>query len=468
MSALYARSLCDIADAIATGELSSVEVTRQQLARIDAKEPELGAFVMVLADEALEEAEQCDRLRIRRNQPGASLGPLHGVPIALKDLLYTKGLVTTGGSKAYHDFVPTEDATVVTRLREAGAVIIGKTKLTEGAFSTHHPEVPHPINPWNANYWTGISSSGSGVAVAAGMAYGATGSDTGGSIRFPSSACGLVGIKPTYGLVSRHNAFPLADSLDHMGPMTRTVADAARMLDVMAGYDPKDATSIKKSAEDYSAAVGEPMAGLRIGVDRTYLESGVEPILASAIRDAIEVLRSCGAQLIEIEMPDATPLTTGWAITTAVECAMAHAEAFDARRKDFGPVLAGLIESGRTIPAQAYAAQERARERFRADLEVVLEAVDMIASPTMLTSPPTWELIDQVTADPKQVSEFLAFTAPTNYSGHPTITLPTGRRTEANLPLGFQLIGRHLGEFDLVRAGSAFENEVGFEHPTEG
>jgi amidase len=462
MSELHTQSLCTIADAIAKGEVSSLEVTRQQLARIEAREPELRAFVTVLADQAIEQAERCDRQRAA----GAPIGALHGVPIALKDLLFTKGIVTTAGSKAYRDFVPDEDATVVTRLRQAGAVFVGKTKLTEGAFSVHHPEVPHPINPWNADHWTGVSSSGSGVAVAAGMAYGATGSDTGGSIRFPCSACGLVGIKPTYGRVSRHGAFPLAESLDHMGPMTRSVADAARMLGAMAGHDPKDPTSIKREVEDYSAGIGRSIAGLRLGVDRAYLETGVDPVVVAALSAAIDVLRTCGARLVDVEMPDAGRLVTGWAVTTAVECAMAHAPYFDARRDDYGPVLANAIETGRTLPAHAYAAQERARERYRADLDRVLESVDMIVSPTMLTAPPTWELINAVIVDPSQVSQFLAFTAPTDYSGHPTITLPTGERTEANVPLGFQLIGRHLGEFDLVRAASAFENEVGFEHPT--
>jgi amidase len=166
-------------------------------------------------------------------------------------------------------------------------------------------------------------------------------------------------------------------------------------------------------------------------------------------------------------MPDGKPLAAGWAITTAVECAMAHARTFEARRKDFGPDLAALIEAGMAMPAQGYAAQERARERFRADLDAVLESVDMIASPTMLVPPLPRELIDQVTADPAQVSQFLAFTAPTDYSGHPTITLPTGKRTDAHLPLAFQLIGRRLGEFDLIRAASTFENVVGFDHPTE-
>ena len=454
-------SLTDVADEIGRGSISAVEVTRHQLDRIDTCEPDLGAFVTVLAEDALAEAEQRDRWRAE----GGAIGPLHGVPIAVKDLLFTKGVPTTAGSPVFRDFVSDEDATVVKRLRDAGAVIIGKTKLTEGAFSVHHPDVAPPINPWNADYWTGVSSSGSGVAVAAGLAYGATGSDTGGSIRFPSSCCGLVGIKPTYGLVSRHGAFALAESLDHMGPMTRTVADAARMLTAMAGHDPMDPTSIRKDREDYASAVDRPVARFRVGIDRSYVENGVDPRVVGAVIDSVDVLRSCGASVVEITLPDVDQLADGWGVTTSVECAMAHAPYFDSRRGDYGPVLSRLIEVGRTVAAQDYAELERARERFRADLDEVFESVDVVVSPVMAAPTPTLVQVAALLAEPDAGGAFVRFTAPYDYSGHPTITLPTSRRAE--VPLGFQLIGRHLGESDLIRAASAYEREVGFTHPIE-
>ena len=217
MTSLHYNSLADTCRRIKSGELSSIQVTEALLARIEALEGELRAFALVTAEEALKAAEAQDRKR----RSGAPLGLLHGVPVAVKDLLQTAGLVTASGTQVMADFVPDQDATVVRRLRDAGAVIIGKTQLTEGAFSTHHPQIDPPRNPWRQDHWPGVSSSGSGVAVAAGLAFGALGSDTGGSIRFPSAACGLVGVKPTYGRVSRHGAFPLAESLDHIGPMTR-------------------------------------------------------------------------------------------------------------------------------------------------------------------------------------------------------------------------------------------------------
>jgi len=206
---------------------------------------------------------------------------------------------------------------------------------------------------------------------------------------------------------------------------------------------------------------------LRIGVDPRELEDGIDPAVAASVRHAIEVLRSCGAEIVDVAMPDGLPLAKGWVVTTAIECALAHAPYFDERRDAYGPALAGLIESGRVLPGQAYANMERARERYRADLDSVLESVDLVASPTTLTPPMTWELMDSVPAEAEAVELFLKFTAPTDYSGHPTITLPTGQRTPENLPLAFQLIGRHLDEATLIRAGDAFEREVGFEHPSD-
>ena len=247
---IHALSLSDVTRRVKSGELTARAVADAMLARIERLQPDLGAYVTVLADRAREQAEALDARRER----GEALGLLHGAPIALKDLLYTKGIPTSCGTTILADWCPEEDATIVARLEAAGAIVLGKVKLTEGAYGQHHPAVEPPKNPWNPERWTGVSSSGSGVAVAAGLAHGAIGTDTGGSIRFPSAACGLVGIKPSYGRVSRHGAFPLADSLDHVGPMTRSVEDAARMLQVMAGHDPKDATSLRAPVPTYAAA----------------------------------------------------------------------------------------------------------------------------------------------------------------------------------------------------------------------
>ena len=223
---IHRLSLSDVTRRVKSGALTAVRVVETMLERVERLDPELGAYVLVLGDRALERAHGLDAAMSRGEAPGS----LQGAPIALKDLLCTRGIATTCGTKVLANWQPDEDATVVQRLEAAGAVVLGKGKLTEGAFSEHHPSVRPPINPWRPDRWTGVSSSGSGVAVAAGLAHGAIGTDTGGSIRFPSAACGLVGIKPTYGRVSRHGVFPLAESLDHVGAMTRTVEDAARML----------------------------------------------------------------------------------------------------------------------------------------------------------------------------------------------------------------------------------------------
>ena len=459
---LHYLSLSDVCRRLKSGEFSAVAVTEAMLARIGRLDPELKAYVTVTGERALAQAEALDARRAQ----GEPLGPLHGVPIALKDLLWTADIVTTCGTRVLADWLPPEDATVVTRLKAAGAVILGKVKLTEGAFSNHHPDVAPPVNPWAAERWTGVSSSGSGVSVAAGLAYGALGSDTGGSIRFPSACCGLVGIKPTYGRVSRHGAFPLAESLDHIGPMTRTVEDAARMLGVMAGQDAKDPTSLPAAVPNYVAETGGGLAGFAVGVDRDYNGAGVAPETVAVVEHALDVLQAAGARIVDIRMPDCADLAEGWGITCGVECALAHAATWPSRQDDYGPDLARLLALGQGAAAMDYARLERARERFRAELDATLSEVQAIAAPCMITPPP---LTDFGTRVPEEgMAPFIQFTAPFDYSGHPTITLPVGL-DGAGVPQAFQLVGPRLGEAALVRMGGAFEAAAGFDaHPSVG
>ena len=270
MTDLHWLSLSEVCRRIKSGELTSNAVTEHTLARIRATESRYRAFVTVMSDAALARAERLDARRAN----GEPLGSATRRADRAEGFVVDARNQTTCGTKVLADWVPDEDATVVTRLKDAGAVILGKVNLTEGAFSDHHPDVDPPRNAWSEKVWPGVSSSGSGVAVAAGLAYGAIGTDTGGSIRFPSAANGFVGIKPTYGRVSRHGAFPLAESLDHIGPMTRSVEDAARMLGVLAGYDPKDPTSSRSAPPNYGAIDRESVRGMRIGIDRAYAETG--------------------------------------------------------------------------------------------------------------------------------------------------------------------------------------------------
>lgn len=457
---IHRLSLSDVIRRVKSGALTAVRVVEAMLDRIERLDPELGAYVLVLGDRALLRAHGLDAAMSRGEAPGS----LQGAPIALKDLLYTRGITTTCGTKVLANWRPEEDATVVQRLEAAGAVVMGKVKLTEGAFSEHHPSVQPPINPWRPDRWTGVSSSGSGVAVAAGLAHGAIGTDTGGSIRFPSAACGLVGIKPTYGRVSRHGVFPLAESLDHVGPMTRTVEDAARMLGAMAGHDPRDPTSLDAPVPVYPASLRDRLDGMRIGVDWDYVTVDTDGSVVDTVRDALAVLTGLGADMIEVAMPDHTMLSDNWVITCGVDCARAHAATYPTRRDEYGPALAGLIETGLNAPSGRYERLEQERSRFRAAFEELLGGVDALIAPCLPTPIPGAER-SRPTDDRGPRERFIRFTAPFDYSGHPSITLPLGTDAEG-MPRAFQLIGPHLGEAGLVGIGGAFESAVGFEYPT--
>ena len=461
MTDLHFLSLSDITRRAKSGELRCVQVVEHMLSRIEALEPATRAYQMVLGERALRRAEELDGRRSR----GEPLGPLHGAPIALKDLLFTKGLPTSSGTKVMSDWCPDYDATVVERLEAAGAVVLGKVKLTEGAYGEHHPELVPPRNPWNPDYWTGVSSSGSGVAVAAGLAHGAIGTDTGGSIRFPSAACGLVGIKPTYGRVSRYGVFPLAESLDHIGPMTRSVEDAARMLQAMAGHDPNDSTSLAAPVPPYPTLRRQDLAGATIGVDWRFVTEGVEASVTEAIRAAMALVRDLGGTVKEVTLPPLNDLARNWAVTCGVECARAHTEWYPSRADDYGPALRGLIELGRRSSAGAYEALERQRAEFRDGLDAMLAQVDALIAPCMTTPTPKVDANGRIprgdTADAENRAEFISFTAPFDYSGHPSITLPL-RLSSGGLPESFQLIGPHLGEGRLIELATALESAAEF------
>ena len=461
MTDLHYASLGAVCARIKSGELSARSVTEQILARIGNLEAELHAYAMVLEDSALERADELDRLR----RDGAPLGALHGVPVAVKDLLFTRGLPTASGTLVMADFVPEVDATVVSRLKAAGAVIIGKTQLTEGAYGVHHPEITAPLNPWQHDRWPGVSSSGSAVAVSAGLCFGAVGSDTGGSIRFPSASCGVVGLKPTYGRVSRYGAFPLAESLDHIGPMTRSVGDAARMLQVMAGSDPQDSSTSSEPVPNYAAEVNESIRDLRIGIDWRYVERGVEQPVVDGVRTAVEILRGQGGVVREVEIPgDYRQLVDRWGVTCALECARAHRSLYPEQKARYGPVLAELIEFGLKVTTADYDALEVVRVRFQRDLDALFGEVDLLVAPSMPYLPPPVEGVLDLSADSDRANG-LTFTAPFDYSGHPTLSVPAGLAGNG-LPLSIQLIGPRLGEGVLIRAGSAYERELGFSgHP---
>jgi amidase len=450
--------LLEVSEKIRSGELSSQAVTEALLARIERHEPRLRSIVMLQADTAIEQARRADA----EIASGFWRGPLHGVPIGVKDLLWTRGLPTTAGMEVLKDFRPPEDATVVDRLKRAGAVMIAKLHMTEAATFDHHPAFPRPVNPWSAAHWTGVSSSGSGVAVAAGFCYGAIGSDTGGSIRMPSAANNLTGVKPTWGRVSRHGLIHLCESLDHLGPMARSTADAAAILQAIAGADPRDPTALAAPVPDYLAQKDGGVRDLVIGVDWAYVADGVAPEVAAAVKAAAEVLEALGARVREIHFPwDGA----GWSETSAMfaaEIAVAHAEHYPAKAERYGARARAMIEGGRALDPLTVAAGYQERDRFRGRLAAVFRDVDLILVPGLGDVLPTWETVQKLFDDMVRISTtLLRFTSPFNLSGTPTISLPGGF-TADGLPIGIQLAGAALAEPMLIRAGEAFQRATAF------
>ncbi|MFP5405230.1 MAG: amidase [Gammaproteobacteria bacterium] len=453
LSNLAFANITDLAQAYRSRELSPVEVTRLSLDRIERLDPALRSFLTVTPEIALEQARKAEAEFGR----GEIRGPMQGVPIGIKDLCETRGVRTTWGTTILSDYVPLSDCTVVRKLFDAGAIMLGKLHMTEGAFSVHHPKLPAPINPWHADHWPGVSSSGSGVATAAGLCYGAIGTDTGGSIRFPSGANGLTGIKPTWGRVSREGVLPLAESLDHLGPMTRSAADAGAMLGAMAGVDPLDPTSLEAPVPDYLAGIDEGIRGLRIGFDPEFVYGVCEADTASVIDDVRRVLADLGATVSEVTMPASTPtMYKDWARYCGVETAIAHAQTYPARAAEYGPVLAGLIDTGINLSALELMRIEHARLAFKGALRKLFQQIDLLLVPVHPFGNPSAAQLDEVFNRPNGIDDVLRFTAPFDMSGSPTITLPGGF-TRDGLPIGFQLVARHLEEGLLVRAGHAYQ-----------
>jgi amidase len=433
-------------------EVSSVALTRTMLSRIAALDPALHAYATVTADLAMAQAARADA----EIAAGTQRGPLHGVPIAVKDLCYTAGIPTAGGMVIHQGFRPAHDATVVTRLAAAGAVLLGKLQLTEGAFGAHHPEVVRPVNPWNAAGWTGVSSSGSGVATAAGLCFGSLGTDTGGSIRFPATANGVTGLKPTWGRVSRYGVFELAGSLDHIGPITRSAFDAAAMLGAIAGVDPNDPTASPESVPDYVSTIEDGVPGIRIGIDRALISGGAEDAVVHVVESAAKELEVLGARIVPVNVPSLVTVPDTWRSACAVEAAVAHEATFPAQADRYGPVLRGLLERGRALDGQAVAKCWTARLLFRGALISLMRDIDLLLMPAMNRASLTWEQVEALRLDTVEQNARLRFTAPFDISGSPTITLPGGF-TPDGMPIGFQLVGRHFEEALVLRAGHAFQ-----------
>ena len=362
---------------------------------------------------------------------------------------------------------------MVAKLNAAGAIILGKLNLTEGAMGGYNPQRGIPLNPWDPTRWPGVSSSGSGVATAAGLCFAAIGTDTGGSIRFPSSACGIVGLKPTYGRVSRHGVWGLSESLDHIGPMARTVADAAIMFDAIAGHDPKDATSLTDPSSPAFAGIGRDIKGLRIGIDREYSLKGINAGQAASIEEALKVLSGLGAQIVDVKMPDLGSTLNIWIAICASEALAIHKAYFPARAADYGQYFRDFLALGTTVTAPQIAGAKAARQDFAAKLNSLLESVDAMACPG--GGAPAWTITRELQLGPaadfsaawgKAEPRATEFTMPMNLAGTPSITLPSGFSADG-LPYAIQLAGRRSSEPLLCRLAHAYEQATSWhtKHP---
>ncbi|MDX3968385.1 MAG: amidase [Bradyrhizobium sp.] len=459
---LHYLGLVDIGRKIQTKELSPVEATKAMLGRIEKLDGRLKSFAYVMADSALAEAAAAEK----EIASGKIRGPLHGVPMAVKDLCWAKGAPAAHGMTIHCDFRPAEDATVVARLKDAGAIILGKLQQTEGAYADHHPMIDPPKNPWNPELWPGASSSGSGVATAAGLCFGSLGTDTGGSIRFPSAANGVTGLKPTWGRVSRYGAFELAATLDHIGPMARSAVDCGAILGVIAGQDPKDMTSVPLPVPDYLTGLSGDLRGVTIGVDRRWTSEGTDGDAAKVLAEGLRVAADLGAMIKEIEFPDAKAIIDDWFPLCGVEVAVAHEDTYPARKVEYGPALAGLLDLGRQQSGMDYQKIVLRREAFRGAVRVLFETVDLMAVPAQAFAAPTLAKMAALGEDASLIGGLLRFTCPFDMTGSPTVTLPGGF-AENGGPVGFQFVGRHFDEAGLVRAGDAFQRATDWHkrHP---
>ena len=457
---LHYQTIQELSSQIKSGALSPVTLTEALLARIEAHDGRLKSYATVMAESALAEARTAEA----EIAAGRYLGPLHGIPIAVKDLCYTKGVRTMGGCAVLADHVPDFDATVVRRFREAGAVLLGKLNLTEGAMAGYNPAFDVPENPWKESHWSGASSSGSGAATAAGLAFATLGSDTGGSIRHPAAVCGTVGLKPTWGRVSRHGVLDLAQSLDHVGPLTRSSADAGIVMQVISGQDLDDPTTQVAPVPDMLAGLEAGAKGLRIGWDERYASEDMAPDFAAAIAASVEVMAGLGAEIIEVSMPEQLrEYLAGWAVLCTAEAADAHRATYPERAAEYGPWFGEWLARGNAFSAADYAQANNLRAACVGALRQTMRDIDLLACPS--TAREAFPVTPEISygpipeRDPWQTR----FTVPMDYAGLPTISLPCGL-SELGLPLSLQFVGHPLSEPLLVQAGAAYEGATEWHH----
>ncbi|HZQ04185.1 MAG TPA: amidase [Gaiellaceae bacterium] len=453
MNELVERTLAEASELVARREVSAVELTQAVLQQIAETEPVVSAFAHLFPDAALDEARTLDRELAH----GRLRGVLHGVPIGVKDIVYMRGVPTDAGSRALTGFVPDYDATIVRKLRDAGAVIVGKTVTHEFAWGVN---VPVTRSPWRDGWYPGGSSAGSGVAVSVRSAFGAIGTDTGGSIRIPAAVNGLVGLKPTFGRVSRHGIIPLSWSLDHPGALTRTVADNAILLQVLAGHDPADLGSIDEPLADYRAQLESGVDDSVIGVERDhYFYSGVIEDVRAAVEAVIDEYASLGARIVEVQLPAFAAMPSALLTILLAEASAFHRRLFRERALDYDPATRLLLELGELVPATHYVTGLRARTLLRDRVKNLFRAhgLDALISPTIpLPTVPNEQRNQPRDGGETAFTAYVHHTFPANLLGLPALSVPCGL-TSDGLPIGFQLLGRPFAEATIFRLARAYE-----------
>ena len=438
--------------------VSPVEATHAALDRIRRYNQALNAFITVLEEPALAQARASEEELAH----GVDRGPLHGVPVSLKDNYDTAGIRTTAASRIWCDHVPDQTATAAWRLVEAGAILIGKCNLLEFACGIVHPDYGQCNNPWDVRRTSGGSSSGSAASVAAGMGWGSLGTDTGGSIRIPASYCGVVGLKPTYGRISRHGIFPLSWSLDHAGTLARTVVDSAILLRAIAGLDPLDPTSSGDPVPDYAAALGRDARGLRVGLLEQYLGDDLRPGVADVTLAAIKELEHAGMRVQSVQIPGLEHADPATMIAILPEASVVHREWLLERPADYAELTRQQLELGALIPAADYVRVQRYRRRLLAEFLDVFRQVDVVVCPTVVWEAPAED--PALTED--EGSDEARRTAPFNLVGLPAVSVPCGFGREG-LPLGLQIAGPPMAEATVLKVAYAYEQHAGWfrRHP---
>lgn len=456
------KSVTEIAPLIENKDISPVELTKAVLDHAEKNDEKINAYISFRREKALEDAKKAEQEIMNGNYRGI----YHGIPMGIKDNIYIKGEVTTMAAKIHHDFVPSYNATVIDKLNEAGAIIIGKLNMHEYAWgaTTNNPHYGPCRNPWDLEYIPGGSSGGSGAALIAHMTMATLGTDTGGSVRIPAATNGIVGLKQTYGRVSNYGSFPLAWTLDHIGPMTKTVKDAAALLEVIAGYDPKDSTTVNVPVDQYLDGITGDVKDLVIGINEEYFFNNVDKDIEQAVRNKIRQLEKEGARIQEVDIPSLQ--FSEWAVMTTIisEPAAIHQQNHLNRPEDFGEDLQFLFDLGELPSAVDYIHAQQIRRHLKQDFQNVFENIDVLITPTLPIQTPKIGA-DTVELNGEEVGvldHIIRFTGPFNITGLPALSVPCGFK--GHLPIGIQIVGKPFDEKTILNVGYAIEQM----NPLEG